>query len=284
MFGYKAEEVLGSPMSLLIPSERSHEESVIHSLLAQGQAVSDLTTVRLHKDGHLIVVALTASPLFDSNRNLIGMCHIVRRCLTNTMIEKDLLYLAFRDPLTGLYNRTHFLDRLTYVMRRDERTQKHAGILFIDLDNFKSVNDSAGHLAGDKLLKQCARRLQSNLREHDTIARWGGDEFVVLVDNLFASKSRTIEVLQQISQNLLLALAKPYYINSEAFHCPVSIGVSTFRGLTHPVESVINQADKAMYKAKLSGKNAVCIHRRKSEEKLREIPETRLIVQGQMAS
>jgi len=280
MFGYRAEEVIGSPMTVLIPNERTHEEDLVQSLLSQNQPVCDLTTVRAHKDGHLMVVALTASYIFDANRNKVGTCHILRRCVTNTMVEKDLLYLAFRDPLTGLYNRAHFIDRLNYVMRRDERTQRHAGILFIDLDNFKAVNDSAGHLVGDKLLKQCARRLQSNLREHDTIARWGGDEFVVLVDNLSPSRARTMEILEQIAQNVLMALRKPYYINSEEYQCSATIGVSLFRGVSHPIESVISQADKAMYKAKLSGKNAVCVHARKSAEKVRAVTGISLVAQG----
>jgi diguanylate cyclase (GGDEF)-like protein len=165
-------------------------------------------------------------------------------------------------------------------MRRDERTQRHAGILFIDLDNFKNVNDSAGHLVGDKLLKQCARRLQSNVREHDTIARWGGDEFVVLVDNLSPSRARTMEILEQIAQNVLSALSKPYYIDSEQFNCSATIGVSLFRGFSHPIESVISQADKAMYKAKLSGKNAICVHRKKDDERLRVVSNGVMMARG----
>lgn len=280
MFGYRAEEVIGSPMTMLIPKERAHEEALVQSLLSQSQPVCELTTVRAHKDGHLMVVALTASRIFDSNRNVVGTCHLLHRSVTNTMVEKDLLYLAFRDPLTGIYNRTHFMDRLNYVMRRDERTQRHAGILFIDLDNFKTVNDTAGHLVGDKLLKQCARRLQSNVREHDTIARWGGDEFIVLVDNLSPSRARTMEILEQIAQNLLSALGKPYFIDSQEFHCSATIGISLFRGFSHPIESVINQADRAMYKAKLSGKNAICIDRKKSEDKIHAVSNSQIMAQG----
>ncbi|HEX2584078.1 MAG TPA: sensor domain-containing diguanylate cyclase [Steroidobacteraceae bacterium] len=280
MFGYVASELIGAPMTELIPEERAHEQSQVQAMLSQNQPVCDLTTVRVHKDGHLMVVTLTASPIFDGLRNRVGTCHVLRRSVTNTMVEKDLLYLAFRDPLTGLYNRTHFLDRLNYIMRRDERTQRHAGILFIDLDNFKNVNDSAGHLVGDKLLKQCARRLQSNVREHDTIARWGGDEFVVLVDNLSPSRARTMEILEQIAQNVLSALSKPYYIDSEQFNCSATIGVSLFRGFSHPIESVISQADKAMYKAKLSGKNAICVHRKKDDERLRLVSNGVMMARG----
>ena len=282
MFGYRADEIIGSAMTKLIPEERVHEESWVQSLLAQHRSVTDLTTVRVHKDGHLMVVALTASPIFDNSGAVIGTCSILRRTVTNATLEGDLLYLAFRDPLTGLYNRTHFLDRLNYVMRRDERTQRHAGILFIDLDNFKTVNDTAGHLIGDKLLQQCARRLQTNLRQHDTVARWGGDEFVVLVDNLSPSASRTGEILEQIAQNVLSALDKPYYFNGEAFRCPASIGISQFRGLSHPIETVINQADKAMYKAKLSGKNTICVYRKKQHDdnKIITVTATPLAVQG----
>lgn len=267
MLGYRAEEMIGASMAVLIPKERADEETLVQSLLSQNRPVRDLTTVRTHRDGHLMVVSLTASPIYDSNRAMIGACHILRPSLPNTTAERDLLYLAFRDPLTGLYNRAHFMDRLNYVMKRDERTQRHAGILFIDLDNFKAVNDTAGHIIGDKLLKQCAHRLQSNVRAHDTIARWGGDEFVVLVDNLSPSRARTTEILEQIASNVLVALSKPYYFNSEEFRCSATIGISLFRGLSHPIDNVINQADKAMYKAKLSGKNAICIHRKKSEEK-----------------
>ena len=280
MFGYEAAEILNQPIMTLVPGKRAEEEQLIGSLLSDGQCVRDLTTIRMHKDGHLIPVSLTAFPVLDADHAIAGTCHIIRHCPSDEAAEQNLLYLAFRDHLTGLSNRNHFLDRLNHVMQRDERTQKHAGILFIDLDNFKTVNDTAGHMTGDKLLKLCARRLQSGVREHDTIARWGGDEFVVLVDNLPENRSRAMEILEQISANLLEILRKPYFVNAEQFLCSATIGASLFRGLTHPVENAINQADRAMYKAKSSGKNAICVHRR-SKGKMFNTLETRIASQAQ---
>lgn len=280
MLGYQAGEILGRSIMTLVAAERSQEELSIIPRLAQNERICDLTTVRLHKDGHLVPVALTISPILDANQTLIGACNIMRPCMADALIDKDLLYLAFRDPLTGLSNRTHLLDRLNYIMRRNERTQKHAGVFFIDLDNFKTVNDTAGHEAGDKLLKQCARRLQSTLREYDTIARWGGDEFLVLIDNLPEKRVRALELLEQISQNLLHVLRKPYLLDAKEFHCSATIGVSLFQGVVHPIESIINQADRAMYQVKLSGKNSFCVHRKKTYEKLTEVSLTSIAAHG----
>ena len=280
MFGYKEDELLGQSILTLVPDERATEELSIVTRLSQDGHIHELTTVRLHKDRHLIPVALTISPIFDANQLMVGASSIVRACATDTLADDDIRYLAFRDPLTGLSNRTHLIDRLSYIMRRDERTQKHAAVFFIDLDNFKAVNDTAGHLAGDKLLKQCARRLQSALRECDTICRWGGDEFLVLIDDLPKKKVQAVELLEKISQKLLYVLRKPYLINGKEFRCYATIGSSLFQGIAQPIDSIINQADRAMYQAKLSGKNSFCVYRKKHREDFPEVALTRIALHG----
>ncbi|MGE0116143.1 MAG: diguanylate cyclase [Steroidobacteraceae bacterium] len=277
MFGYAAEEVLGRSIMILVPPERNSEELMILEKLGRGEVIRDLHTFRRHKNGQSIPVTLTISPLFDLSGNVIGACKMVRPRIAESMPNEELLKLAFMDSLTGLSNRAHLLDRLTHAMCRDERTYQHGGVLLIDLDNFKTVNDTAGHLAGDKLLIQCAKRIRSIFREIDTVARWGGDEFVVLIEDLPKDAMTALGRLEDVSRKLLMALRRPYSVNAVEYNCSPSIGACLFRGVSLPVEDVIHQADRAMYKAKSSGKNSFYIDGDRPSDTLDAIPDAAAI-------
>lgn len=183
MFGYTVQETLGHTILTIVPPELVGEETAILDRLAQGQSIQDLRTLRLHKNGQRVPVTMTISPLRDRAGEVIGASTIVRRPLNIADSQPELLRLAYQDPLTSLSNRTHLLDRLEQTMRRNDRTHQYGAVIFIDLDNFKQVNDSAGHAAGDRVLIKCARRMQATLREYDTVARWGGDEFVIMIED-----------------------------------------------------------------------------------------------------
>lgn len=271
LFGYTEGEAVGRSIAMLVPPDKSGEELEILARLGGGERIQDYATVRLHKDGSRIPVLLTISPIYDSAGNVIGASKIVRVANEALAKQNELQALAYRDQLTGISNRAHLIDRLGHVMRRDERSHRYGGVLFVDLDNFKRVNDTAGHLAGDKVLVTCAQRMQATVRECDTVARWGGDEFVVMVEDLDQDLNRALEIVRKIANKLLMALRKPYDIDNKIFECSPSIGACLFRGVSQPIDIVIQHADQAMYRAKLAGKNAIHIDERKPHDAVDDV-------------
>ncbi len=259
IFGYSEREVLGHSIMLLVPQDKVDEEIEILQRLTRGEGIHDLATIRVRKDGTRIPVILTISPIRDEAGNVIGAAKIARVAHETALVQSQLQSLAYHDPLTGMSNRTQLTDRLTQAMRRDERSRHYGAILFVDLDNFKLVNDTAGHLAGDQVLVACSQRMTSVLRECDTVARWGGDEFVVMVEDLDQDLDSALDVLRKISIKLLNALRKPYEVDDRIFRCTPSIGACLFRGIAQPIDLVLQRADQAMYRAKLAGRNSVHI-------------------------
>ena len=164
--------------------------------------------------------------------------------------EDRIRHLAHYDELTGLANRNMFTQCLGHALAQARRNETQLAILFIDLDRFKNVNDTLGHAAGDRLLKEVADRLCGCLRESDTIGRLGGDEFVVLLEGM-PQPTHSAEVAQKI----LATLAKPFNVDSQEFHLTASIGISTYPADSKNLESLLKNADIAMYHAKELGKN-----------------------------
>jgi diguanylate cyclase (GGDEF)-like protein len=172
------------------------------------------------------------------------------------LAEEKIRKLAFYDQLTGLPNRTLLLDRLRQTISVAERNDSYCAVLYLDLDNFKALNDTQGHASGDTLLQQVAQRLVDSLRQCDTVARIGGDEFVVMLCSLDAtSKPDAAIAVEVVCQKLLKALALPYALTNADFYSSASIGVTLFRGQEASVDDVLKQADMAMYQAKSLGGN-----------------------------
>jgi len=166
--------------------------------------------------------------------------------------------LAYYDALTELPNRQLMMDRLRQALRSSARTGAYGAVLFLDLDRFKTINDTLGHVEGDKLLQETARRLRSSVREDDTVARFGGDEFVVLLENLEGPRERAAVVAKGIGDKLLLALAQPYHLRRKEYSCSASIGVVLWRGgPAADVHELLKRSDMAMYEAKKAGRNSV---------------------------
>ncbi len=166
--------------------------------------------------------------------------------------------LAYYDPLTTLPNRQLMMDRLKQAIRTGARTGAYGAVLFLDLDNFKTVNDTLGHDEGDKLLGEAARRLRAGVREEDTVSRFGGDEFVILLENLDGPRERAAVQAKGISDKLLVALAQPYRLRDKDHACSASIGVAMWRGGPLIDEhELLKRSDLAMYEAKKAGRNAV---------------------------
>jgi diguanylate cyclase (GGDEF)-like protein/PAS domain S-box-containing protein len=164
--------------------------------------------------------------------------------------------LAYFDPLTHLPNRRLLLDRLTQTLAAAARNGLYGAILFLDLDDFKLLNDTRGHSAGDRLLVEVGHRLRTGLREGDTVARMGGDEFVVILDGLGPTREGAALLAQTISEKLRQSIARPVDLDRFGFHSTVSIGARLF-GPGETVEQLLRHADLALYKAKSAGRNRV---------------------------
>jgi diguanylate cyclase (GGDEF)-like protein len=172
------------------------------------------------------------------------LCRAVRFAIERGRSEQQLAHRALHDVLTGLPNRVLFLDRLAYALAQNERQESFVGIFFLDLDGFKGINDRLGHLAGDALLKAMAGRLLAWVRPGDTVSRFGGDEFTVLVREVGGSGDAT-----EIAERLTEAVRTPVSIEGEEVSLIPSIGIALGRS-TEKAEDLIERADKAMYSAK----------------------------------
>ncbi len=178
--------------------------------------------------------------------------------ITNLKLaEEKIRRLALHDPLTGLPNRQLLLDRLHQALVSSTRSNSNGAVLFIDLDNFKSLNDTLGHAMGDILLQQVARRLTASVREVDTVARLGGDEFVVMLEDLSGQSLKAAEQAEAVGEKILATLGKLYQLDGREFRSSASIGTTIFSGDEQNSEELLKQADIAMYQAKRAGRNTL---------------------------
>ena len=217
---------------------------------------SSIAAVAVPADGgpRGMLCALAESPgAFgpEEGRFLAAAASMVSAALHRLESEARLAYLAQFDPLTGLPNRALLSDRFSLMIVQARRRSGSLGVLFIDLDDFKLVNDTQGHAAGDELLKETAQRLQSALRDGDTVARISGDEFAVILADLAKPEDSAL-----VAQKILDRLAEPVYIRGEEVVVTASIGIATFPGDGDSAEALLGAADAAMYRAKQSGRNA----------------------------
>ena len=171
--------------------------------------------------------------------------------------EDQIRNLAFYDPLTQLPNRRLLLDRLHQALALSVRNDRQGALLFIDLDNFKSINDTQGHAIGDLLLIDVANRLQGCVREGDTTARVGGDEYVVLLEDLDTDEQIAANQAETVGEKIRETIAQPYFINDHEYHSTASIGITLFRGKVKTMEEMLKRADVALYQAKAEGRNTL---------------------------
>lgn len=189
--------------------------------------------------------------------------------------------LALYDNLTGLPNRKLFQDRLRHAIATSERDHRYSAVFFIDVDNFKNINDSSGHASGDYLLTVVAERISGCVGEGDTVARWGGDEFVVIAENLSESLTQAGKSAELIGEKILKALRDPIenpHVRGQFFQNTVSIGMTLLFGHIHTPEELLKRADIAMYQAKLAGKNRL----RNFDVDMQKQVEERLALEGDL--
>jgi diguanylate cyclase (GGDEF)-like protein len=182
--------------------------------------------------------------------------------------EDKILHLAFYDHLTNLPNRLLLLDRLKQALASSARSSRRGSLLFIDLDNFKNLNDTLGHDIGDLLLQQVTQRLESCIREGDTVARLGGDEFVVMLLDLSEQPIEAAAQTEAIGEKILATLNQPYQLGSYVHRCTASIGATLFNDHQQATDELMKQADIAMYQAKKAGRNALRFFDRQMQENI----------------
>jgi diguanylate cyclase (GGDEF)-like protein/PAS domain S-box-containing protein len=248
--GYSAEEAVGKVSRLWRDSVRNQEEpsAIVAELAARGHWEGRIVDRR--RDGSAYPSWLSASTIREADG---GISHYVIVFSDMSKQERDaqrVRYLAYHDGLTGLANRSMFFERCGDILRRAQRHGRRMAILFIDLDHFKSVNDSLGHLAGDVLLIEVARRLLQDLRDLDLVARLGGDEFAVLLEEIAQPSDAATVALK-----ILGSLAQPVAIGGDEVRITASIGISCFPDDADQVENLLRQADAAMYVAKQEGRD-----------------------------
>jgi diguanylate cyclase (GGDEF)-like protein len=209
------------------------------------------------KDGSLYPKWLTITAISGENGEIINYVASFVDISRYKEAEARIHALAFYDELTGLPNRRLLMDRLRHAMAVSGRYDSYGAILFIDLDNFKIVNDTCGHDVGDRLLVEVAQRLNDCVRDGDTISRLGGDEFIAMLEDLSISPQEAAAQARVVARKILEALNQPYTIAGRVHHSTPSIGATLFAGSEDSVDELLKQADIAMYQAKAAGRNTL---------------------------
>lgn len=266
--GFKAEEVIGRHVFEMFNDEGI---AVVKSIMQQRKNSTDpealtgfLTFEVQHccRDGRLIWGEVRSKPERNALGEIVGYHGITREITERKILEDQVRQFAFHDPLTGLPNRRLFNDRMKQVMATNKRTRCYGALLFLDLDNFKPVNDAYGHEVGDLLLVEVAKRLKTCVREMDSVARFGGDEFVVMLSELDLSEQKSMTHARRVAEKISKILSEPYVLVSETeaiaveHHCTVSLGLTLFRPDETNINNIIKRADIAMYEAKAAGPQA----------------------------
>ncbi len=263
MLGYRNEnEVLGKHIHEIIHHSRADgspclaTECRIYRAYQTNQAANVADEVFWRRDGVAIPVEYWSHPIIT--RGVVtGAIATFVDITERKKAEEDISRLAFYDSLTGLPNRRLLVDRLQHALANSARNDRHGAIMFIDLDNFKGINDTKGHDCGDVILVEVARRLLSCVREGDTVARLGGDEFVVMLEELDSEAEHAATQAEEVGEKIRAAINQPYLLKGEQHHSTASIGISLFVDRTTTSDTLLKNADIAMYQAKGAGRNAV---------------------------
>ena len=258
VFGHQRAEVLGRELAQVIipPSQREAHRQGLKRYLATGETQvlgKRIELTALRSDGSEFPVELAITRMgTEGPPTFTGF---VRDITQRKAAEADIEHLAFYDPLTQLPNRRLLLDRLQQALAARTRSRQQGAILFIDLDDFKSLNDNQGHDVGDMLLQQVAQRLLAVVREVDTVARLGGDEFVVVLEELNGNRQQAAIQAEIVGEKFLAALAQPFILAGHEHHSTAGIGVTLFSDHRETVDDLLKRADLAVYQAKAAGRN-----------------------------
>ena len=258
LYGYTADEALGSNLlDLIIPHAlRDAVRADVQHMFETGEVNPAGELQMRRKDGSAVDVFSSHAFIQVPGQPPEMFC-IDIDISDRKAAEEEARYLAFNDALTQLPNRRLLVDRLQQVLINGDRSGANTAVLFVDLDNFKTLNDTRGHEVGDLLLREVARRLREGVREQDTVARLGGDEFVVVLQNLSGDASEAATQARTLGETILARLRQPYDLAGHEQHSSASVGVTLLSHHHDSVDEVLKQADMAMYRAKDAGRNTL---------------------------
>jgi diguanylate cyclase (GGDEF)-like protein/PAS domain S-box-containing protein len=251
MYGYTAAEAIGRSVAMLVPSVSTEEIPEILARLRRGDGLVQYETVWQRRDGTRVNVSLTISPIADSS-GIVAAATIGRDITERKRAEQalrrlnaELQHKAYHDALTGLPNRALLAERLRQALARARRYRTRVAVLLIDVNGFKGINDTFGHVVGDVVLAEIARRLQACVRQTDTVGRWGGDEFSVVLTDVRSPKDAA-----HAEEHIIAALRPPIALPGRELKVTVSIGISLFPVDGAVPNELLRRADHAMYRNK----------------------------------
>lgn len=255
LYGWSRLQALGHSVETLLYRDPTHFRHATQTVLEQGEWTGEI--VQYHRDGSAIEVEGRWTLVRGDDgqpQSILAINTDIRQRKAN---EREIQRLAFYDALTGLPNRMLLMDRVAHALANAQRRQQGGALLFIDLDNFKTLNDTLGHDQGDLLLQQVAQRLNTCVRSVDTVARLGGDEFVVMLEELSPKPHELALHARGVGEKILTMLAVPYALAGYQYRSTPSIGIAPFTGEQTSVGELLKQADLAMYQAKTAGRNTL---------------------------
>ena len=255
LYGWSQVQVLGQSIETLLYDDPTQFRRATQATLDQGEWTGEI--VQRHRDGSAVHVEgrwTLVKDEFGQGQSVLAINTDIRE---RKATEREIQRLAFYDALTGLPNRMLLMDRMAQALASVQRRQQGGALLFIDLDNFKTLNDTLGHDQGDLLLQQVAVRLNKCVRNVDTVARLGGDEFVVMLEELSQHPDDLAREAHGVGEKILTTLAMPYALKGYQYRSTPSIGIAPFDGDQASVGELLKQADLAMYQAKKAGRNTL---------------------------
>ncbi|MEI7608133.1 MAG: EAL domain-containing protein [Rhodospirillaceae bacterium] len=258
ILGYTAEEMLDVTfMGITHPDDLDADLANMARLRAGDIREFSMEKRYFRKDGTTVWVSLSVSPTWKIGEVPRHHIAVVQDITDRKKAEAEAHSLAFFDPLTKLPNRRLLLDRLQQSMVASARSARHRALLFLDLDNFKTLNDTLGHEIGDRMLIAMSERLQTCVREVDTVSRLGGDEFIVLLEQLDQDVDEAADHARAVGEKIIACLSEPCVLAETSHRGTVSIGIALFRGRDVPIDDLLKRADLAMYQAKAAGRNTL---------------------------
>ncbi|BFM15826.1 hypothetical protein R50073_20090 [Maricurvus nonylphenolicus] len=255
--GYSSGEAIGARTNLLQSGHHNQEfyQGMWSQLKQQGRWQGEIWNRK--KNGQTYPQWQTITAVKNETGRVTHYIACFQDISERKRAEEEIRQLAYYDELTGLPNRRMFYQRLQQAVSASQRNDNHGALIFIDLDHFKDVNDSLGHLFGDKLLQEVSLRLSELVRTEDTLARLGGDEFVIMLEHLDNDYDKAADAARQLCERLIQSLSKHYLIDQQTLRVSASVGISLFPSDSDDIDDLLRQADTAMYKSKASGRSTL---------------------------
>lgn len=277
LYGWTLEEVSGKSIENLLYDDSTAFDEAMQLVLRNDEWNGELTQRR--KDGSTLITESHWTLVRNDKGQPQSILTINTDITQRKAAENEIHHLAFYDSLTQLPNRQLLLDRLQQALAASVRSHNMGALLFIDLDNFKTLNDTLGHDIGDLLLRQAAPRLVSCVRESDTVARLGGDEFViVLTGDLSLHSHEAVAQIKMVCERILAAFNEPFHLGAYEHHSTPSIGVALFNDQPTTLDELLKRADLAMYQAKASGRNTMCFF----DPDMQEVVNVRVVLESEL--